>query len=317
LILRATLSGLFAGLMVMFITRAIEKLGGSIGGVIATVPATIVPAAVGIAIELINNEVALGDALFSMPVGIAFSCIFLYLWRVIPPYIPKSWSFKLKLTLMIVFTESVWLLLACGYIFGLRSARASMEIPFLSITVWLGMLFLISIFCFGLILVCWYPTPSPVGKKHVPLKTLSFRGILSFIVIFTSIVLAPYDEILAGLVAVFPAMETTVMVSLWISQGSSVSSGVVGPMILGMTSVPSYPCILFVALAICRNFFSNEILIIAVSGCVSWLFAILCVTTPIFFIVQCARHNVYETPLGDPGHTLEDEESIALVPQNV
>jgi len=300
----------------MLITRAIEKLGGAIGGVIATVPATIVPAAVGIAVELQNNEAALGDALFSMPVGIAFSCLFLYLWRVIPPYIPKSWPFKLKLTLMIIFTESAWILLACGFIFGLRGARSSISTPVLSITVWLGMLFLLAIFCFGLILVCWYPTPSPVGKKHVPLSSLTLRGILSFIVIFASIVLAPYDEILAGLVATFPAMETTVMVSLWISQGSSVSAGAVGPMILGMTSVPSYPCILFVAIAVCRNYFSNDLLIITVSGCVSWLFAILCVTTPIYFIVQCSRQNVYETTLQDPGHFLEDEESIALVPQN-
>ena len=41
-------SGIFAGLMAIFVTVAIEKWGGVKGGILGTLPITIVPAAIGI-----------------------------------------------------------------------------------------------------------------------------------------------------------------------------------------------------------------------------------------------------------------------------
>ena len=42
------LYGIFAGLVAILVTVAIEKFGGFIGGVLGTVPSTIIPAAAGV-----------------------------------------------------------------------------------------------------------------------------------------------------------------------------------------------------------------------------------------------------------------------------
>jgi hypothetical protein len=45
-------SAIFAGLVAIGVTRAIEKFGGLIGGVLATLPTTVVPASIGVAASL-------------------------------------------------------------------------------------------------------------------------------------------------------------------------------------------------------------------------------------------------------------------------
>ena len=48
----------FAGLVAILVTVAIEKWGGIIGGILGTVPTTIIPAAAGIMLEGDNLSVA-------------------------------------------------------------------------------------------------------------------------------------------------------------------------------------------------------------------------------------------------------------------
>ena len=45
------LSAIFAGIVAVFVTVAIEKWGGIIGGILGTLPTTIIPATIGIYAE--------------------------------------------------------------------------------------------------------------------------------------------------------------------------------------------------------------------------------------------------------------------------
>lgn len=47
-VVAVVLSGLFAGLVAVLATVAVEKLGGRLGGVLASMPTTIVPACIGL-----------------------------------------------------------------------------------------------------------------------------------------------------------------------------------------------------------------------------------------------------------------------------
>jgi len=61
------LSGLFAGLVAVAVTRAIEKLGGTAGGILATLPTTVVPASLGMFYELGSEDVQVSVTCFHMP----------------------------------------------------------------------------------------------------------------------------------------------------------------------------------------------------------------------------------------------------------
>ena len=83
------LSGLFAALVAIGTTVAIERWGGRAGGLIGTMPSTIVPASIGIA-----STGGTGDTLFlamcAVAPGMLLSASFLYMWRVIPPRLPHT-----------------------------------------------------------------------------------------------------------------------------------------------------------------------------------------------------------------------------------
>ena len=57
------LSALFAGIVAVLVTVAIEKWGGIVGGILGTLPTTIVPAAIGMYLEAGSEDLAISMSL--------------------------------------------------------------------------------------------------------------------------------------------------------------------------------------------------------------------------------------------------------------
>lgn len=114
------LSGLFAALVAVGVTRAIELLGGTLGGLIATLPTTVVPAALGVALSggcsawplagaaQACNSALLLEALFSLPQGMLASCLFLTLWRYAPARLPPALSRAARLRRLLRTSQASW-----------------------------------------------------------------------------------------------------------------------------------------------------------------------------------------------------------------
>lgn len=120
LVATALLSGLFAGVVAVTVTMAIERFGGQIGGILATLPTTIIPASIGLSSRLNHDQ--LQASMFTVPVGMLVSCCFLYQWRFWPPRLP-AWSINRRLAAMIGVSLSLW--------FALASIAVSIELNLL------------------------------------------------------------------------------------------------------------------------------------------------------------------------------------------
>ena len=68
------LYALFAGIVAILVTVAIEKFGGIIGGVLGTIPSTIIPAAAGV--YSIDGTESLRDSMSMVPIGMLMNGIF-------------------------------------------------------------------------------------------------------------------------------------------------------------------------------------------------------------------------------------------------
>ena len=91
------LYGVFAGLVAILVTVAIEKFGGFIGGVLGTVPSTIIPAAAGV--YALEGEESLTASMSVVPIGMLINGMFLGVWIILPKHIARE-SFKLPLTVL-------------------------------------------------------------------------------------------------------------------------------------------------------------------------------------------------------------------------
>ena len=82
------LYALFAGIVAILVTVAIEKFGGIIGGVLGTIPSTIIPAAAGV--YSIDGTESLRDSMSMVPIGMLMNGIFLSVWIYFPKYIKQE-----------------------------------------------------------------------------------------------------------------------------------------------------------------------------------------------------------------------------------
>ncbi len=225
-------AGAFAGLVAIAVTVAIERRGGRVGGLLGTLPTTIVPAAAGIA-----GSVSVGEfqsAMAVAPAGMLLNSLFLYLWRVVPPYLPRV-SLHARLAFMTLLSLFVWLVGALLTVAAAGRLKSS----------GLGLLPVGWLLALALALIGWLACrggyPAPAGQRSVGPITLLGRGILAAVAVGSSVwIAATGGAFAAGIVAVFPAIFVTTMLSLWLAQGEAVPSGAVGPMMLGLTSVAVY-----------------------------------------------------------------------------
>jgi hypothetical protein len=230
------LSALFAGLVAVAVTLAIERWGGVVGGIIATLPSTIVPASIGIHVASDSDE-TFAVALAAAPAGMLLNALFLYLWRILPPRLPGS-TLAVQLGIMTALGLGLWFGGALLTVSGVAWWRSGGGDSFL-----LGCVLTLAIVSVG-VAATWRAHPAPAGRRPVGPATLAARGLLAACAIGSAVWLASVGgAVAAGVASCFPAIFLTTMVSLWISQGRSVPAGAVGPMMLGSASVAVYALI--------------------------------------------------------------------------
>lgn len=263
------LSALFAGIVAVLVTLAIERWGGIHGGVLGTVPSTLVPAGLGIWVATAGDVEQFQRAMGIVPVGLLLNAGFLWLWRIVPDMLP-GWGLGTRLVAITFITLAVWLACAAlamlGVDFLLGRGTSSLLIG------WLALALGVSI---G-VATCWKHVPAPPGDNSVGPGTLVARGLAASLAIGIAVHLAGSGDTLAsGLMSIFPAIFTTSMVALWISQGEAVPTGAIGPMMLGAMSVSVY------ALLIAAFYPMSSNMLTLAGACVAgWLLAVAAVNLP-------------------------------------
>ena len=267
------LYGVFAGLVAILVTVAIERFGGFIGGVLGTIPSTIIPAAAGV--YAIEGEQSLIASMSVVPIGMLINGMFLGVWIVFPKCINKD---NLKLPITTLVSLVTWAVLA---FFSLLIARQVTD-GMIS-EVMLGILGLVAL----AILAVRFNIRSrdaPKGKNKVPLVILSIRGIAAGLAIAACLVLAELGlPFLAGLASAFPAIFLTSMVALWISQGPQVPQGAAAPMMLGGASVSVYALLAM---------WSLPSFGIVIGSIVAWFGAVGLWTIPVFLLLRKHRLSI-------------------------
>ena len=267
------LYGVFAGLVAILVTVAIERFGGFIGGVLGTIPSTIIPAAAGV--YAIEGEESLIASMSVVPIGMLINGMFLGVWIVFPKYINKD---NLKLPITTLVSLGTWAVLA---FISLLIARQVTDGMISEVT--LGIIGLVAL----AILAVRFNIQSrdaPKGKNKVPLVILSIRGIAAGLAIAACLVLAELGlPFVAGLASAFPAIFLTSMVALWISQGPQVPQGAAAPMMLGGASVSVYALLAM---------WSLPSFGIVIGSIVAWFGAVGLWTIPAFLLLRKHRLSI-------------------------
>ena len=267
------LYGVFAGLVAILVTVAIERFGGFIGGVLGTIPSTIIPAAAGV--YAIEGEESLIASMSVVPIGMLINGMFLGVWIVFPKYINKT---NLKLPITILISLCTWAVLAFISLLIARQVTDGMISE--------AILGIIGLVALAILAVRFniQNRDAPKGKNKVPLAILSIRGIAAGLAIAACLVLAELGlPFVAGLASAFPAIFLTSMVALWISQGPQVPQGAAAPMMLGGASVSVYALLAM---------WSLPSFGIVTGSIVAWFGAVGLWTIPAFLLLRKYRLSI-------------------------
>lgn len=229
---QALASALFASLVAIFATRAIERLGPSRGGLVGTVPTTIVPAAWGIWAAS-SDATSFSLSMAAVPVGMLVNAIFLGVWLVLPTHLPGGSPVR-RLGVVTGASMFIWLALASLVTMLLRHQASSPGVRVGSVVA--------LVVTVGLGAAAARRSPSAVGAVNgVSPAALAGRGALAALVVGTSVSVAALgNPLLAGVAATVPAIFVTTMVSLWLAQGEAVAVSATGPMMLGSAAVGGF-----------------------------------------------------------------------------
>jgi hypothetical protein len=166
-------SALFAGLVAVGATVAVERLGGRVGGVLATSPSTIIVAAAGV-YAAAPSEAAFQAAMSATPAGMLLNALFLWLWRLLPPRLPP-WGLGARLALMTALSLGAWLVGALGVVSLLGPIRAAGDTPTL-LKIGLGLT--VAAISLGLVTSRGAAAPSSTPRP-VPTGVLVARGLFA------------------------------------------------------------------------------------------------------------------------------------------
>ena len=267
------LYSIFAGLVAILVTVAIEKFGGFIGGVLGTVPSTIIPAAAGV--YALEGDESLTASMSVVPIGMLINGVFLGVWIILPKYIASD---RLKLPITVVSSLLIWSILA------LLSLVVAREVTGGTISeMTLGMIGLVLL---AILAIMFNLTNrvAPKGLNKVPIIILSIRGIAAGLAIAACLVLAEIGlPFVAGLASAFPAIFLTSMVALWLSQGPQVPQGAAAPMMLGGASVSVYALLAMWSLPSFGIF---------IGSIIAWFGAVGLWTIPAFLLLRKHRLGI-------------------------
>ena len=211
-------SGMYASIVSMLLTRAIEYFGGVAGGILGGMPSTIIAASVGLTYILGDDEVLI--AMYITPIGMFINCLYLYMWRILPNHLNASYSSKRRLLLTLIISLSVWLLGATSlYFYNVYVTQSYINRARIS-----GILFYALHLVTG-VYACFNHVDAPKGTQTVSLKLLIIRGFAGFVIMSTAMYFGSVNAVLGSIFSTFPVIYTTTMVSVWLAQGTQVSLG--------------------------------------------------------------------------------------------
>ncbi|KAL7753766.1 hypothetical protein RI367_000697 [Sorochytrium milnesiophthora] len=305
-----TISIVLAGVMVVLVSIAIEKLGGIKGGILGSVPTTIIPAAFGIWMQyqymgsagrrltqegVINYQ----KSMMAVPLGMLLNVFYLLMWRYLPSAYRRRYPALTTRRLLVVVTLTaiaVWAVLAIGTVF-LQSNAISPHVDDAELgaktDITLFDRSMLTSYCvtFSAILVAvtlgitigWRPPPAPRGSTKVPPRVLLFRGISAGLCIGVSVAISTISSYAGGVMATFPVIFTTSMVAVWLSSGEAVSSGAIGSLLLGTSSVSVFAV---------TSAFVVPALGFGAGVVISWVTGVVLVSLPSFFYLRWRRSVV-------------------------
>lgn len=264
---------LFAGIVAILATVAVERLGGVVGGVLSSIPTTIVPFAVG-SYGRNPDPDEFRRAMAFVPVGILLNALYLLLWRVVPARIGRRTRSHLLLWTMLA-TLGAWLVVAGSVVVVHDLLR-----PSVAQSLAIGVAAFIAGALLG-VAANRTPHPAPKGVHRVGPAVLVARGLAAALVIGFALVLARAKlPVASGIASVFPVIFTTIMVATWLAQGAHVPTGSVGPMALGTLSVSAFALLATVLF---------PIMPVGLAAAVAWLAAIACVSIPAYLYIRARR----------------------------
>ena len=298
----ALLSGLGAGAVAILATLAVERWGGTLGGVLATVPTTIVAACLGWGSRLSSD--ALTSTTAAVPIGMLIDAAVLLVWKFLPRNLPSAWSSHLRLAVVTLASLCVWL--ACAVVYAAvgapaGGARAAVGVGGAATALLVAM---------GTAACVRLPPAgaSSGGARARPsLWVLAARGVAAGAAIAVAVLLSAASPTAGGLAATFPAIFTTIQVSLWLSHGEALPLSATGPMVLGSASVAAY-ALMFAPLAVA----TGETLGAAVAA---WVLAVALVSAPVARFLQWRQSVAGATVGGAAGGADGAPQGGAAAPQ--
>jgi len=264
---------LFAGIVAVLSTVAVERLGGTVGGVVSSIPTTIVPAAIGIWASGDDID-GFRRAMAFVPVGILLNAGYLLLWRVVPAAVGRR-SRSHLLAWTVTLSLGAWMAAAAA----IMTVHDFVQ-PSVSQSLVAGGIALTAGIALG-IAANRRPHPAPKGAHRVGPGVLLARGVAAALVIGFALILRRSGlPVASGIASVFPVIFTTIMVATWLAQGAHVPTGAVGPLMLGTLSVSAY------ALLAAALF---PLMPVALAATVCWLGAVLVASVPAYAYLRRRR----------------------------
>ena len=207
----------------------IEQFGGAIGGIISSVPTTILPTTYVFFSDTTKTTEEQSNSLFAGPIGIfATNLFFLPVWKILPGKLEKRMK-NVPLTFFTLLISLITWFVSAIFMTWLETVVSTLGVP-----IWLFSLIVMFICVVVGVFLCWSLPPTPKGKNHVKWYIHIIRGLAAFLCICcTSILNSSGLGLFAGAFSGFPAIFSTSIVSVSLAQGASVSTGAVGPMIIG------------------------------------------------------------------------------------
>lgn len=270
---------LFAGIVAILATVAVERLGGVAGGVLSSIPTTIVPAAIGIFQRSADPD-AFRRAMAFVPLGILMNAGYLLLWRVIPARLgAHAFARRNLLAWTTALALAIWMVAASGIV-----ALNQWLAPTIGQSIAIGC----TAFAVGIALgiaANRTPHPAPRGTHRVGPLVLAARALAAAAAIAVSILLARSGHpVASGIASVFPAIFTTIMIATWLAQGAHVPTGAVGPMAIGTLSVSAYALlaiVLFPAMSL------------PAAAAICWISAFSAVSVPAYAYLAWRRRRLH------------------------
>ena len=218
-----------AFLMAIFVALMIEKFGGAVGSIIGTIPSTIIPSVYMIITQTsLSVEDRTNSVLACIYGMFATDVLFMPTWKLVPQRLPKKWSNGMKILATTIVGVCLW------FVGALTTNLLQEFASSIGISMWVfGISIIVLTGLFGGWL-CWSLPPTPAGKNKVKITTHLTRGIAACVFVSISGIFSQIGAgKLAGLMSTFPAIFATTMISVSLAQGAEVSTGAIGPLIMG------------------------------------------------------------------------------------